>query len=364
MSANKDSLERINRRKFLQNAALGIGTVSLTLFTPKVYQAQAYEYEYDVYGGLLVGKGDNWIEIQENDQTRKIFTDPNTFFWKGGETFINSLNIGDEIITRATLVSNTAIKVWSNITRYKGHVIKETKGGYILKIKTKNNSEELELLAAIDENTLFGDPEVDLIPEKKKISEHLKIDDFVDIIGETTTDGILATTIIHRPETKNPSSSKSKTKLQVAASSSIVGPNTIWVYTGHSNWYDCATGAGGCAGSCNISNSYQTAYPSTGTCRGSCAGSCCDCTSNCYSMAFKSCQNTVIVRDRCYTKSRTVTIVDCGPNVNNYCSQGCGYPNCSNLTPPIIDLTKPTFTYFRDPNAGWGCFSCDVEVSV
>ncbi len=95
---------------------------------------------------------------------------------------------------------------------------------------------------------------------------------------------------------------------------------------------------------------------------GSCSRSCCDCSSGCRNQVYLSCNSQVMVKDLCTGTSRQITIVDCGPNQNQYCTAGCGWPDCLRYSTPIIDLTRPTFAWFHDP--AQGCFSCEVWVTI
>ncbi len=359
------SSQKLTRRRFLQTAVLGVGAVVFHRPLLNTVSPEVDENEFEVYSGILENVGSNWVDIRENNGMRRLRFDSASEFWKGEPIAPSALIPGDEAVIRARLTDDVILKSWVNLTRAIGQVIKKSKNEFV--VQSLNPSSAKEFLVRTHSETRFGNPDLDYLPQKRDFQSIVQPMDLVDIIGLSIPEGILASTFIHHPVSANLLANRiGKTKIQPLTTISADGILTTWQYTGHANWFDCPTGGGGCGGSCSTSNSNQCAYPAIDIngCRGSCGGSCCDCTSSCYTMVFKSCQNEITVSDRCYTRTRKVTIVDCGPNVNVWCNQGCGAPNCSNLTPPIVDLTKPTFTVFRDPAAGWGCFSCDTIVTV
>ncbi len=360
---NDKSNDFLSRREFLQTAVLGVTGLSIAKYI-RAIPISGPDSDTDVISGFLTIIGDTWIEVTQTDGVQRISIDGNTTFWKGGDVYLNALAIGDDLVVRVLTYNMMALKLWSNITRSRGKVLKYENRGYV--IETQGHGKPKELFIAYNENTLIGDPLIDSLPGRKGNNYVISVEDDVDVIGRRTPDGILATTIIHYPKQNISEISKLlQTKnLALLSTKNGMSPNATCTTYGHANWFDCPTGGGGC-GTCSTSSAYQTAWPSIDVsgCRGRCASDCCDCARNCISVTFKNCGNSVSVQDGCTSKSRSVNIVDCGPNVTAYCSQGCGYPNCSNDAPPIIDLTKPTFTYFRDPDAGWGCFSCSASVT-
>lgn len=359
------SSHKLSRRQFLQTAVLGVGSFAFHHPLLNTVSLSADVNEFEVYGGILESIGRDWVNIRENNGVRRLQFNPASEFWKGEPVAPSALILGDDAVIRVRVIDDMILKSWVNLTRAIGQITKKSKDEFV--VQSLNPSSAKEFLVRTHSETKFGNPDLDYLPQKRDFQSIVQPMDLVDIIGLKIPEGILATTIIHHPVSAIMLANKSgQTKLQPLTTTSANGLLTTWQYTGHANWFDCPTGGGGCGGSCSTSNSAQCAYPAIDIngCRGSCGGNCCDCTSSCYSMVFKYCQNQITVRDRCYTRNRVVTIVDCGPNVNYWCNQGCGAPNCSNLTPPIVDLTKPTFTYFRDPDAGWGCFSCDTVVVV
>ena len=156
------------------------------------------------------------------------------------------------------------------------------------------------------------------------------------------------------------------------ATETIVDPEAATcykIYYGYAAWFNCPNGAGRC-GTCSTSRSDQGAWPAMDTC-GCCTWTCCDCSKGCKNQIYASCGKDVLVRDPwCTGRSATVYIADCGPcqqgncgGCSSLCGRKCGPPNCYTDYTPVIDLTKPTFARFRDPDAGWGCFPCSVKIS-
>ena len=382
MDRKKDSRpSSMTRRHFLQGAVMGVVAAHLP---PGLRNSQAgsEQEEIEIIGGWLTALEDQWIELQDGyNKPRRVAFDGSTSFWKGGDSTPNALMKGDEILIRALAQRELALRVWSNLTRVSGKVIRVIKknGGLPLFVLEDGSlhGPQAELLLEVSERTLFGNPWMDISPTPKDIigrDKRLILEgDYVDVIGEQTPEGIRGTTVILYPA--RGTTSRPETPPQVEADQTIINPDgtVTALYFGHSVWYDCATGAGRCA-TCNTSNAYQSAWPHMDDCQGNCTGSCCDCSSGCKNQIKLSCGQSFNVYDACTSKSRTVSVVDCGPCQNCWCSsccnggpgtrccQGCGYPDCANRQTPIIDLTKPTFTYFRNPDAGWGCFSCHVSV--
>jgi hypothetical protein len=89
---------------------------------------------------------------------------------------------------------------------------------------------------------------------------------------------------------------------------------------------------------------------------------------NCLALAIASCGHHVQVTDACSGKYHDTVIADCGPCMStcncsiNVCNHTCSLCGKSS-THPIVDLTKPTFAVFRDPN-NYGCFPAKVAVTI
>ncbi len=267
-------------------------------------------------------------------------------------------------MARVATPSGTALRVWSNLNRNQGLVTKVTPSGYVL-LTTGLHASGVELFVQVTEATLLaagdGSP-LGLDPRM------IQPDDHLDVIGESNADGLHATLIW-----------PIKAKLaalpepQVLAASAAAGPveplaPCTFQYRGYAGWFNCSTGAGRC-GTCNTSSSAQTAWPALDSC-GCCSPTCCDCSTGCKNQIRLSCGAQVRVSDSCSTKSRTATVVDCGPCQKANCA-GCS-PNLCGRTcsacgrtdvSPVVDLTRPTFAYFYDP-ATRGCFPCLASYST
>jgi len=89
---------------------------------------------------------------------------------------------------------------------------------------------------------------------------------------------------------------------------------------------------------------------------GACSWSCCDCSRHCVNQVHLSCGRRYIdVRDLGNNRlAQDLVIVDCGPNQNALCSGSCGRR--------VVDLTRPTFARFRNPDVG--CFPCRARVNT
>jgi hypothetical protein len=348
----------ISRRNVLKAAVMGVSALSLNAVNRATAQSPDAEPDVDILSGTLTAFNTNWVEIQTGDSLKRVPVDMNTSFWKGGASMFGALRQGDDILLRVATKSGVAMRIWSNLTRYRGQIRAIRTAGSAwpqLVVKSADHRQPAgEIAVILHELTHLGDPNVDLTPSPKDLPgsdrDYLRLEDYVDIIGEQLQDGIRATTVIlWRPRPEKSTMESGKRPADVVTH---IGPMSVASYSGHANWYNCPTGAGGC-GMCNTGNPYQLAWPTM--------GANCQYSVGCAWQISRSCGSSVTVRDWCAGKQRTCTVVDCGPNQLIYCYQGCGYPNCSDMWPPVVDLTKPTFAYFRDPDAGWGCFACIAD---
>lgn len=364
---------KISRRQFLQSAAMGIAAAQLApALQPPAFSAVRDEVE--IIGGWLTAVRDNWLEIHDGyDGLRRIAFDANTSVWKGGDSSPANLQRGDDILIRALAQREVALRVWSNLTRVQGVVQRIGKQGYVLHAGN-HHQPHYELVLEVNERTLVGNPLRDITPTRRSLKGLIAEGDFVDVIGEQTAEGVRGTTVILYSARATPSLEQ--------ANAPTLGPDRVrnnpdgtlvTEWQGHAVWFNCPNRAGAC-GTCDTSNAYQAAWPAMQQSCGSCSTNCCNCSAGCKDQSYLSCGASVVVLDGCTSKTRTVRVVDCGPCQNCSCStccgggsgtrccQGCGYPDCLQRRTPVIDLTKPTFAYFRNPDAGWGCFSCTVRV--
>lgn len=370
---NDSTRSPITRRQFLQSVVMGVTAVHLTPLM-RAAQAGPEAEEIEIIGGTLAALGDGWLEVEEEDHLRRLSTTGDTAFWKGGESTPNTLIRGDEILIRSLAPYERALHVWSNLTRVTGKVTRIEKDGYVLQVGDLHQY-QAELLLVVNDRTLVGNPMTDIVPTSKDIrgkDNRLILEgDYLDVIGEGIAEGIRGTTVILYPARSI--ASRPKTAPTQGPDEKMIDPVTqacTSVYEGYAPWFNCATGAGRCL-TCNISNSNQCAWPALDAC-GCCSSSCCDCSKGCKLQEYASCGVGLTVKDLCSTKRRIAYIADCGPcqKANcagcspDLCSRTCGPPNCTTRTTPILDLTKPTFTYFRNPDAGWGCFPCRVSITL
>jgi hypothetical protein len=342
---------------------MGMGAASLapkSLVTPPGVQGPE---EVEITGGTLTALGDGWLEFQKEDQLRRLAFNGNTSFWKGGEITPYALAKGDEVMIRALVPRGLALRVWSNLSRVGGVVVRVAEKGYVLGVSDLHTSEG-ELMLEISERTLFGDymTHSSIGKDKGVISEG----DYLDAIGERIPEGLRTTLVYHHAE-RGTSRHQPVPQVEVAGQKRISPEYTKYYYLGYAGWFNCPTGAGRC-GTCSTSSSRQTAWPALDTC-GCCSWNCCDCSKGCKNQVYLWCGKWMEVSDICQGKTRWVYIVDCGPCQKANCG-GCSPELCSRQCSDcrgyygaVIDLTKPTFAWFYDP-AYRGCFSCLVEVTV
>lgn len=349
---DRDKLAGLSRRQLLQRAALGgaaLGAVAVHL-APNTVVAAASPDDIEITGGLLTALGEDWLEIQHDNQVERFSTGGATSFWKGGETTVASLAKGDSIMIKLPASGGNATRIWSNLTRAGGKVVGVGKDGYVLRASDLHTPPG-EFLLRVSERALFGN----LVGyDLTGMSALLSVGDFVDVIGEQTPDGINGTLIyFYRQGQPTPPAPANK---DTAGTRHLVSPDcSQWGYGGFATWFNCPTGAGKC-GTCNTSNSNQAAWPAV--------GGTCNFTSGCENQVNLTCDSAVTVTDYCTNKSRSVAIADCGPCQNggggyctSLCNNTCG--DCIGNVTPIIDLTTPTFAYFYDPSQR-GCFSCSA----
>jgi hypothetical protein len=325
--------------------------------------------EIGVLAGSLRAFADEWVEIEIPAGLRKIQIPDGIPVWKGRERPLSALTRGDELMIRLHIPSGMALRLWANLTRVQGVVTRVLPGGYELRTGGPHSAPR-NLRLELGEEVLVAD----WLTERPRDASALRLEegDFVDVIGERILEGIQGTRIWVHPA-RQAGMVSSPTGSPPAADRVEVSPNGLcwYIYTGYAGWFDCPTGAGRC-GTCNLSRSDQGAWPAMDTC-GCCTWNCCDCSRNCKNQIYLACGKDVVVYDQCSAKVRTVYIANCGPCQRANCILDCvpNHPDtdlcnrscadCRGGRAAIIDLTKPTFTYFYDP-AQRGCFSCEVQV--
>ena len=300
--------------------------------------------------------------MKAGEDKYEIGTNRFTSLWKGGEKDLYSLKLGDDLTARIRVSDRYAMRIWSNLTRVKGRIVKRIgENQFEIDATYHHHLPQQEMLLQLLPETVLTDMVTHLsISENKELLT--REDVHLDVIGEQLPEGIRATRIlIYRPGPKILLPSLSDLEIREnAVTTCYLG------YLGWASWYNCPSGAGGCAGQCNTGNAKQTAWPHTQSC-GQCTGDCCDCSSGCRNQVLIPCSSNLrYVQDLCGITRYEIKIVDCGP-----CQNCPGYPEicnntcccCSNYTSAIIDLTRPSFAAFRDP-VSYPCLSCMVGTYV
>lgn len=348
----------IHRRQLLQAAALGIagGAVGLGKGSADATTATASS-GMDVTEAPLRAVGQGWLDLERTDGPSRFLISPGTSFWRGGEVSLSSLREGDDVMVRFDVRSGLALRAWANLTRAKGRVLDFSSDKLIIQSGEPHKSEsEIPILvrpAAIFETGSLQD---------------LSAGNYVDVIGSALDETVQATRIFAtrgpvRPPSRRPGPD-SRRPVDLGNGLLVCECD----YSGHATWFDCGNGAGACA-TCSTSNSNQCAWPAMGTGCSCCSTSCCDCSRGCMDQELKSCGNQVSVYDQCSSNSRGVFIADCGPCQKSNCGscspEVCNLQctNCSgDFSPVVIDLTKPTFATFYNPDT-IRCFDCLVTTT-
>jgi len=367
MNAGEEALRTtLSRRRLLQAAVMGVSAAALGA---KVGDGAAGESSYgdevEIVSGRLLQRGDEWLDIEQGERPRRVPLTQGTTFWKGGATGPLALTQGDDVMARLARPSVAASRVWSNLSRRQGRVTKITPSGYVL-ITTALHAPGVELLVQVTEATLLAAGDGSPLGLDWRIIEP---DDYLDVIGESISDGLRAT-LVWPTRAKSVPTSQPATLEAPAATPRPVGPLALctYQYRGYAGWFDCPTGTGRCR-TCSTSSSAQTAWPAFDSC-GCCNPNCCDCSTGCKNQIRISCGAQVRVSDSCSGRLRTVTVVTCGPCQRANCG-GCAPDLCSRPcsdcgrtdVSPVVDLTRPTFAYFYDP-ALRGCFPCVASYST
>lgn len=346
----------ISRRRFLQSAVLGVAALEAT--PQLIAKAQALP-DVEVAGGVLVSRGNGWIEVS-GDELHPFTLTTTTEIWKGGAQPASALSEGDSLVVRYDPRSDQALAVWSNLARVSGQVVGSDPSRYTLRpVDTRGPQGETRL--RISERAQLS-PQSPQGPNRR--ASNLYVGDVVDVVGERTPNGVLATMLDIIPQLPAVPAAERAPNSYVKA-----GPSGCEYYgwLGYVSFYACSTGSGRCA-TCNTANSSQLAWPAIDYC-GCCDSSCCDCSRNCNDQCYASCGDVITVFDNsCTSKQRNCSVVDCGPCRQNNCS------SCTNLcnrvckicgtqgVGAVADLTVPTFTYFYSPSV-YMCFAATVQTA-
>lgn len=348
----------INRRQLLKSAALGVAAVQLApRGLASAMAAQPLPDDVAVTEGTLTAAGEGWLEILLDNHEQRFSYTAGASFWKGGESLPGALALGDDVMVRTAVSSGRVLRVWSNLSRIGGQVIGRQQGGYVLRVNN-HHAPPGDLLLELTAGTQFGNLATYGMGGPGGV---LSEGDLVDAIGEQTPEGLRATlAYVARPDsasnTVTPRKDRGGIKTQVS-------PNcTNYTYVGYASWYDCPTNAGCCTNTayrCDTSRDDQLAWPTLDSC---CSG-CCRYAQGCYDNLQLSCGSVLTVQDYCHNNRQiTASIADCGPCQSAsctscypvLCNRTCG--DCGGFMTAVLDLTKPTFARFYNPDAQ-GCFS-------
>lgn len=312
---------------------------------------------FTAFEGKYVGRSGNSLHLLVDKKIRLVTLGPVATFWRRENTTVDKFQIGDDVLIRLVKATGTTVRAWANLTRVRGTILSTIQGGYAIRLSTKSpTSSETELIITPDTesaNMLSG--------IKMRGVPTLPNETYVDAIGLKLPTGIHATKVTYVLPGNPVSTPKDALALSQAlpllASSLCCSPT----YQGHATWFDCGDGAGACE-TCNTSNDAQLAWPELASGCSGCTSTCCDCSSGCENQVSLSCGDYVTVDSPCNGVSQVCAIADCGPDQVSLCSYGCGGAPCGDdWSPPIVDLTKPTFAVFYDPSV-YGCFGATAKV--
>jgi hypothetical protein len=350
---------QLDRRTLLKRAALAAGAVALGSAADA---GRAFgggigpDGPIDAFEGSLLAVGPSTLVVERWNASVTLEVSALSTLWKGGDVPISSFKVGDTVLVRT--VAGSLTDAWANLEKVRGTIIGATPRGYEVRDGHGN----------LTEVVFSGTTRMEDALGKRQLPP-ARFDDgtWVDAAGLGVDGTIFSSIVRYQLPGTQPRAAKMVPPRVTYSEDRI----TSFEYRSFASWYSCCTGCGGCSSpKCNTSNSSQTAWPALSAC-GCCTGTCCDCAKNCLAQAYLSCGTAVIVTDPCTNISNTCTIVDCGPCNNVSCKTCSPGPTCShtcsicggNPSPPIVDLTKPTFTVFRNP-ANYGCTLANVKNGV
>ncbi|MFL6072213.1 MAG: peptidoglycan-binding protein [Mycobacteriales bacterium] len=321
-----------DRRRFLQGAVLGIAGAPL-LAKAAAAAAGPDDPGERVLSGRLTGAGDQ-LQVQVGGRRVSLRADRSTSVWRGGESLLSQLGAGDDVLVRVR--GDRAVRVWANLTRLNGTVVRSTLSGYQLRSRD-HHGDTVRRALRIADGAMLGDQRIERPLRTRDVGDVLADGTAVDVIGEALPGGAVRVTRII-PAGTGPAA-------PAATAPAVAAPS----YEGFATWYQCADGGGTC-GTCSGASSAQGAWPKVGTCA---------CSGGCASQVALACGAAVSVRSLCLNVARSVTLVDCGAcSSTSACGQTCA--DCQGRTGMVIALTAPTFTAFGYDPALQGCFSCTV----
>lgn len=366
MAADDARTSRLSRRNFLSSAALGAAYVAArppisfasSGVSPSV--APVSTANVDAFEGVLRSFSKGTFEIETGGVVSQVVALSGSTFWKGGETSGDRFSVGDSVLVRT--VNGQLDRAWANLIQASGTVVAGGSDGVRIALDDHGTN---QLAVALPSTTDFRDV---FTGQATRVA--LPPSTSVNVVGLETPSGLVASAIRYQLPGAQPQLQPTQPSVTVTQAVSA-SPDVLmctFTYNHFVSFFSCPTGQGAC-GTCNTSNSSQCAWPAQDTC-GCCAhnGCGCDCAHGCVTLAIAGCGHHVNVTDACSGKVRDTVIADCGPCMN---SCGCSLNVCGHVcdlcglsrTHPIVDLTKPTYSIFRDPSQVM-CFPAKVQVTI
>lgn len=350
------------RRQILKSALLGAAALAAPRPNASVAAAND-DVSVDAFEGLLTARAGDRVELQTSAGLRTLDL-AGSEVWLAGDVTPDRLRVGDDVLVRVR--SGAVEKVRANLTRHLGKVT--TSGsdtGLVLPDRGGTVVERFDL--EIAEDARFVDwfsgldiPRLDRIPDGSA----------VDVIGARAGDGPMTGTLVRLAlPGAIPVERPDLTQLAPRIVRTSALGSCTWSLWGYATWFNCSTGAGRC-GTCSTSNTSQLAWPALDSACDCCQWNCCDCSDGCRNQHHLSCGYSVSVNDMCGARTKSFSIVDCGPCqrttgcescIQDLCSPRCA--DCVNMFSAIVDLTKVSFAVWYDPNTR-GCFSCEVQYTI
>lgn len=350
----------LNRRKFLQAAAIGAGGLALTrTSSPGPAFADPYlgsaGVDAETLSGLLVGAGNDYLDLKIVDYVRRIRISSGTTCWSQGTGSIGGFSIGSDVLLRLD-PAGVASRMWFDLTRVIGSV--QSHAGAVTTVLDRAG-QLLQIRST--ESTRFETFQGGLaVPP---ILATLAPGSLVDVIGYLgPAEEVVATIYAYEgadlPIVVNPPT----------VDGPVGDPSQVYTYKGHATWFRCSTGAGAC-GTCNTGVNNLVAWPQTASNCTGCTYNCGNCSKGCTNQQQLRCGSGVSIYAPCQQVTRQFTVVDVGPYLvdsagrpSALCGRVCTKCNYQRAN-AIVDMTRETFARFFDP-ATVGCFPVDASVRV
>ena len=304
-----------------------------------------------IFEGLLREASRGRIGVEVENELRQVPLASSASLWRGGEQPLSALRVGDDVLVK--LERGEVQRAWANLRRWRGRVIERTSRGFV---GGRDGQPTLDIIAT--DGTAFENAYTGNAGALSAVVGGAG----VDVIGRDLGGAIEASLI--RYESGSPPSVSAAPRVAPVRSEAAC----TLTYNGIASWFNCGTGLGRC-GTCSTSRSDQTAWPAFDRCD-CCSSTCCDCARDCLEQWYLSCGHAVTVYDVCTGKQKVTFIADCGPCNNTACHPRCDAVTCNHScarcvtrTTPVVDLTRPTFAFFRDPATN-GCFPAKAEVVI